>query len=510
MRRAWWLTLTTFFLMSAAWALALPPNGTYDEKDHIVRAYAVATGHIIAHESAVDRRGDTEPAFDVPASLLPTNKSIDCVWAKHPETTTAACQQWLAGIQPITTPTGVSRYSPVYYLVVGLPLVASPNLTGLVLARLLSALLASLLVASAVTALLRTGRRLVGLAIALCCTPLTVDLFGSINPNGLEIAAGVLVFGSLLALARAPADRLDERATRRLLLLAALGSLLLLTIRQLGPVWLALNIVACVLLARPGRVRNLRRRRDVQLLLGGAWAAGLAFAIGWLVCSGITDVAPVPRAAVFMSLPSELYHFLTDRLPFFLDQAVGSFDYGETHLARPVVVAWYLLIGALTVPSLLLAARRTTIVAVGLGVAGLAVLNLLDLHFLPEVGWFSQARYAMPTLVGVVLIAVVRGGWEQRLTQRRMLGRYALTLAAAAAAIQVYALARVMVRFQLGLDARGNPLHYVWRPPVGPLPPLLLMLAGAALLTTHAVTTRAEPAHSLAPARDATEVLEPV
>jgi hypothetical protein len=503
------LTLTTFFLMSSAWALALPPNGTYDEKDHIVRAYAVATGHITAHETAVDRRGDIEPAFDVPASLLPTNKSIDCVWAPHPQATTAACQQWLTGTQPITTPTGVSRYSPVYYLAVGVPLVASPNLTGLLLARLLSAFLASLLVASAVTALLRTGRRLVGLAIALCCTPLTVDLFGSINPNGLEIAAGVLVFGSLLALARAPGDRLDERTTRVLVQLAALGSLLLLTIRELGPVWLALNIVACVLLARPGRVRDLRRRRDAQRLLGGAWAVGLAYAIGWLVYSGITDVAPVPGTAIHMSLLSEVYHSLTDRLLNFANQAVGSFDYGETYLGWPVIVAWYLLIGALIGPSLLHAARRTTIVAAGLAGLSLAVLTLLDLYFLPKVGWFSQARYAMPTLVGIPLIAAARGGWEQRLIQRRALHRYAMILAGAAATIQVYALVRVMIRFELGLDVRINPLHYVWRPPLGPLPPLLLVLAGAALLTTLATTTRAVPARSRTPVRGDPILLEP-
>jgi hypothetical protein len=503
------LTLTAFFLMSSAWALALPANGTYDEKDHIVRAYAVATGQLTARETLADWRGDVKPAFDVPASLLPTNLSVDCAWSPKPQTRPADCQRWLPGAQLISTPTGAGKYSPIYYLPVGIPLAISPDLTGLLLARMLSALLASLLVASAVTALLRIGRRLVALAIVLSCTPLVVDLFGSINPNGLEIAAGILVFSSLLALARAPGDRLDERSIRRLLVGATLGSLLLLTIRQLGPVWLLLDTSACVFLARPGRVRDLLRRRDARVLLGGSWLLGFAFAVGWLAYSGITQVAPVARNALHLSLPDAMYGILTQRVPFYLDQAVGSFDYGETHLSRPIIVVWYLLAAALVLPCLILAPRRAAVVVAGLGLASLAVLIVLELYFLPTVGWFSHVRYAMPSLVGVVLAGAVRGRWEERLIHRRRLYWYALVLAAAAGLIHVYALARVMSRFQDGLNAPVNPLHYMWRPPVGPLPPLLLMLAGAAVLTmlviaAQPITAALAVADSEAPTSDCT------
>jgi hypothetical protein len=484
------LTLTAYFLMTSAWALALPSNGTYDEKDHVVRAYAVVTGQLIARQTMADWRGDVKPAFEVPASLLPTNRTVDCAWSPKPTIRIASCQRWLSGSGLILTPSGAGSYSPVYYLAVGLPLLISPNLTGLLLARMISGLLASLLVASALTALLRIGRRLVALAVVLSCTPLVVDLFGSVNPNGLEIAAGLLAFGSLLALVRAPGDRLDERSTRRLVLMAAVGSVLLLTIRQLGPVWLLLDATACVLLARPGRVRELLRRRDARLLLGGSWLAGLVFAIGWLALSGITTVTPIARNALRLSLFDALHRVVTERIPFYLDQAIGSFDYGETHLSRPVIVLWYLLIAALVLPCLLLAQRRTTVVVAGLGLASLAVLVLLELYFLPTVGWFAQARYAMPSLIGILLIPAVRGRWEEQLVRRRWLRRNALVLAGAASAVHVYALARVMTRFEDGITAPVNPLHYVWRPPVGPVLPLVLMLAGVAVLTTLVIAAR--------------------
>jgi hypothetical protein len=484
------LTLTAFFLMTSAWALALPVNGTFDEKDHIVRAYAVVTGQLITRETVADWRGDVKPAFEVPASLLPTNRTVDCAWSPKPTTRIASCQRWLPGTRLILTPSGAGNYSPIYYLAVGIPLALSPDLTGLLLARMISGLLASLLVASALTALLRIGRRLVVLAIVLSCTPLVVNLFGSVNPNGLEIAAGILAFCSLLALVRAPGDQLDERTTRRLVVMAALGSLLLLTIRQLGPVWLLLDTAACALLARPGRVRDLIRRRDARVLLGGSWVFGLTFALGWLAFSGVTRVAPVARNALHLSLADALYRVLTQRVPFYLDQAVGSFDYGETHLSRPVIVLWYLLAAALVLPCLILAPRRTAVVVAGLGLASLAVLVLLELYFLPTVGWFSQARYAMPSLIGMVLVPAVRGRWEEQLIRRRWLHQAAWVSAATAALIHVYALARVMSRFQDGITAPVNPLHYTWRPPVGPLPPLLLMLAGVALLTTLVIAAR--------------------
>src|SRR2546425_1115272 len=38
--------LVAFFLMSAGWAIGLPVNGTYDENQHVLRAYAAGSGQL--------------------------------------------------------------------------------------------------------------------------------------------------------------------------------------------------------------------------------------------------------------------------------------------------------------------------------------------------------------------------------------------------------------------------------------------------------------------------------
>jgi hypothetical protein len=93
----WWsLCFVSFFGMVAAWSLALPVNGTYDEKQHIVRAYAVATGH-----------------------LTPVGETTDALGRR-----TAVLLPIVAG-----------RYSPVYYAAVGAPLALRPDRLGLGLTR---------------------------------------------------------------------------------------------------------------------------------------------------------------------------------------------------------------------------------------------------------------------------------------------------------------------------------------------------------------------------------------
>jgi Predicted membrane protein (DUF2142) len=494
-RRWWLLSLVAFFLMGTAWALALPVNGTYDEKDHIVFAYAVAHGRLTTERTITDRRDDTKPAFVVPASLLPDFLNVDCPWAPRPYKT-ADCQKWRAERTSVPMPTGAARYSPVYYLPVGIPLALWPDRTGILLARLVSALLSALLLASAVVAALRLGSRLLVVAVALTATPMAVNLYGSVNPNGLEIAAGVLVFCTLLALVR---TEHDDATTRRLLVLAGLGSVLLLTVRQLGPALLALVVVTCLLLARRDRLAALWRRRSARWILGGCWLAGTAFAVGWVWYSGLDDVTPVTRDARHLSGGQLLSQLVTWRLPFYLKQVVGQFGYGETTISLYALVAWYLLGAVLVLPGVLMAGWRARWALLGLAAASLGLLVALEVYFLPRVGWFAHGRYAMPAAVGIVLGAAVAGredgvrredgrgfegggGFEEWLNARGWLTRYALVLTAATAPLHLYALARVMTRYQVGIAAPLNPFGGVWRPPVGSLVPLLVDLAGVLLL----------------------------
>jgi hypothetical protein len=481
-RTVWLGCVAAFFLMAAAWAVALPVNGTYDERQHVVRAYAVAHGDLFPSARAV--RDYDGYAFDAPASLLPEN--ADCTWRKPPQP--ASCQHSVTDRSVVPLQSYSARYSPVYFLPVGLPMLISPDRTGVVLGRLVSALMSALLLASAVVAAVRLGDRLVVAAIALVSTPMAMNLNGSVNPNGLEIAAGVLLFATLLALLRGAG--LDDPATaRRLVVLAGVATFLLLTIRLLGPLLVAFDVAACAVLAGRGRLRALAARPDARWAIGGAAALGVAFTAYWTLAARLIHVVPLPGQAVHLDTWALLRRIASVRAPFYLHQIVGQFSYGETTISKLAIYGWYALVAALVLPALLLGGRRVRLVTAGLAVACGLLLVTLEARYAPVVGWSQHGRYAMPALVGMVLVPAYGGRLAAWLTVRGRLSRFVVGIVAATVPLHLYALARVMTRFQVGIDAPLDPLRGSWHPPVGSVTPLVTALTGLVLLVGIAVGT---------------------
>jgi len=409
----------------------------------------------------------------VPGSLLPGDPH--CVW--YPEDQAASCQGPAGPPGKVARASGAARYSPVYYLPVGLPMLAWPDETGVVLGRLVSALLAALMLASAVVAALRLGSRLLVAGIALVTTPMVANLNGSINPNGIEIAAGVLLFATLLALLR------SDRDSRRLVLLASVAALVLLTVRLFGPVLFAAIVAACLLVARPGRIRSLAGRADVRWLFGGAVALGLLFAIGWNLLAAAAELPAVTDRGRDLTYAQMAREILTQRVPFHVRQVIGSFGYGKTGLSPVAVLIWYALLAVVTLPGVV-GDRLVRRAAIGLTVFSVGLLVVLDAWFVRSIGWISHARYVLPAAVGVVLIAAV----ADRLSLARLrpaLDRPAL-LVAVTVPLHVYAVAMVISRYRSGPDAVVNPFRGDWTPLWGPVVPLVAVLLGAlglALLT---------------------------
>ncbi|WP_433081700.1 DUF2142 domain-containing protein [Dactylosporangium sp. CA-052675] len=456
MRRAFLVAFAAFFLLGAAWALALPVNGTYDEKQHLVRAYAVWTGQWLPHERATDASGIDTSAFTGPRSLLPDN--ADCTWIDKPDYHPASCLVTTGDRADTLVPSAAARYSPVYYALVGLPLRISPDGTGLIWARLLSAALAAALLAAAMA--IAPGR-LERLAVVLVTTPMLANLAGSINPNGLEIAAAVLLFVALL---------------HRRFALAGAGALLLFTVRDLGPFFALAAIVLALFVSRQHPRVLLHRAFAVPAALGAA------FAVFWAaVASRGSDLVPgrpVPPTSTGAIL-SDIAH---GRAEFWARQIVGQFNYGETTISIAVIGLWYLLCAALVLPALVLGDRRLRL---GVGAAFLgsaALLVALELYFAPKVGHFAHGRYVMPLGVGVILLAPLAVGYSAWLSASPWRERAVHVAAALTVPMQLYALARVMTRFGRGISAGLNPFGGAWTPPLGSLVPLLCALVGAALL----------------------------
>lgn len=495
------VAFVAFFLVGAAWAVAMPVNGTYDEKGHLVRAYAVASGQWFPDGRVYVPELDLEvPAFDAPASLLPG--AVDCTW-RPPPPKPASCQGPAGDRAIVEIPSTAARYSPVYYAPVGLPLLIWPDHTGIVLGRGVSVLLSALLLAAAAAIAGRLRNRLLLAGVVLVATPMTMNLAGALNPNGLEIAAGVLLFTALLALLRGhpavdagadggavPAAGGEEAPARGLLWLAGVAAVLLVTLRQLGPLLFVVDVAACLAVAAPGRFGSLWRRRDARWILGGAAAGGLAIYGSWLAVSGLATVDPLPGNARHLEAGELWGQIATVRVPFYLQQIVGQFGYGETMISRYAVCAWYLVWAAVVLPALIMGGWRVRLALTGLvGFCG-ALLVGLEAREAAVVGWSMHGRYVLPSAVGVVLIAAAVVGTAGRPAGPADGPRWAwlpggprrawlpLALVAAVAPLHGYALARVMTRYQLGIDAALDPLHGVWLPPGGPFVPLLLLAGG--------------------------------
>jgi hypothetical protein len=90
---------------------------------------------------------------------------------------------------PVRVGTSAGRHFPVYHVVVGWPLNVWGGWTGLILARLISAALSAANAFLVLARWSRYGLMLAGLVVA--ASPMAVEIGGFINPNGLEISAGI-------------------------------------------------------------------------------------------------------------------------------------------------------------------------------------------------------------------------------------------------------------------------------------------------------------------------------
>ena len=208
--------------------------------------------------------------------------------------------------------------------------------------------------------------------------------------------------------------------------------------------------------------------------------AGVVFIGTWTVISP-ADVAAVPARGIAGNIWSRL---ATERVPFYVKQVVGQFgSRGNTTISPLAVTWWYLLWLAVVVPALLRGGRRLRLVVAGLAAFCLALLLALDVWFAPRSGWFAHSRYVLPTAVGIVLLAAVGA--------RRVPPRwFTIGLVAATAPVHLYALARAMTRFQVGLDAGLDPFGGDWHPVGGSVLPLAAMALGVVALITVVVTHR--------------------
>jgi putative flippase GtrA len=467
--RVWALAFTAFFLLGAAWAVAMPYDGPPDELQHVTRAYGVAAGQIYA--------GPVNAKVRTAKSLVP--RHVGCF--RWNTTVSARCMQTPGANVPSRTKrvsykSDASGYNPSYYLFVGPVLHVWPDMRGIIVARLLTDAEISALLASALAIAWRSRDRWLIAGIAVCVTPVVVNLMGAVNPAGVEIGAAVALWVSLL-------DLLEPRPVRPLVVAVALwsGSVLAVT-RGFGVGWLAAIAAVCAFGAGWSRLRTLWQLKRIRWTALGIAIASAA-AIAWDLLAGANfdlSAANAPKTKLIQVVAQELWL----RVPYYLDGMVRLTSYGDILVPQTLSAIWFGVLGLIVLGGFWLGTTRARIQIAAIVGVSLAMLVVTDVDAVRQGFWFSQGRYALPLLVGAPMIGAVQIGRSTALSADRVKSLLRL-IAVALLPMQMVALWSSMLRFQHGFPANGrlplNVLTGTWLPPYGPLLPLILMTGGLAV-----------------------------
>ncbi len=486
-----WILFAGFFGMCAAWAVAMPVAGTTDEAQHIVRAYGVVSGQIYGevNETWYMRQGAD---FIVPRSLALT-QATDCMYHTEPgslkeQRRGASCFTLTRDTSPELAGSWVGRYHPAYYAAVGWPLLLKPTYAGIIASRLLSALFSAVLLALAASLAIRLRRPLLLTGILLGVTPVAISIMGAVNPNGLEIAAGILLWTAGLAITQA-SDDLTAAEWRRLVWIFAMAACVMVSVRQTGPVIFG-AIVVILALAAPREMRTkLIRDRGIRVA-GGIVAAVSLIAVAWVITahaytmSGMTPMTPTEPSNMVLGL-------IKYRLDSWLTTTVGMFGYSETFAPPALIIAWGIAISAIMLPSLLSAARREIAVMAAIFAATAGLLAALDFRYYTVIGWSQTGRYFLALGAGLMIYSTfVHRGFGAAANKRLVLMAGSIVFVC-----QLFSLAMVMSRFQRGPVGGINPFRGDWFPMFGPVVPIVLLTAGVITMLYLAYRYAAAPWH---------------
>lgn len=478
-RRIWLLAFLVFVLLGTAWSLAMPYDGPADELQHVLRAYAVWSGQIIAPANGLIR---------APQSLVPNGLQVaeSCFRWNHAASAHCAAT---AGAnvaqthQMILSQSNAVSYSPVYYALAGWPIRIWPTYFGIILSRLLTTLFMSAFIACAVTVLVRLkhGRWLLaGLLVAL--TPTMVNLEGGVNPAGPEIVVGLALWAALIAL-------IDARELRPgLIRLACVSAAFLAVFRSFGLEWMILILGTALLgLAWP-RPRELRRVvPGLRGLLANRTARrwlplsviGVGFGFWWDEFTGGVGNLASGSTAGHLTLAHAYVDELWTRTTFYTDGFIALTSYGDVPTPDLVFYTWFAVCGALILLALAVTTWRNRLRIAGIIAASYVILIYPDAETVAHGWWISQGRYALPFLIGAPLLAAHVLGENQVLGSLH-LRKLTRLIAVVLLPIQLFMLYVTMIRFESG-GSHLDVLHGAWLPPLGPELPLLVCCAAIAV-----------------------------
>jgi len=466
-------------LLSILWALAGPIFSSPDENAHAAKAIGQFRGELLG-EHKYDAR---YPVIDLPSSYR-YSPGIVC-FAHHSEIA-ADC-----GVK-LGDPGGtdwfdswVGSYNPTYYYLVGWPSVFLGGSTGIYAMRIVGALACSALLALAFTLGIRARRaRWIPVGLAFAASPMVVYLDGSISPQGMEVASGVLLTVSLLRLLEKRRDWGSVFSARWLLWTGVvIGGVMLAVSRALGPLWVVL--IVAVIFTVHGWRRSLRLFAEAYSY---RWIAVIAavgfFSIGWTLYSGSlsgqaeeTD-APLVGASFLAGAGATLR--LTGR---FATEAAGVFGWLDTPLPEVLYALYAGAVIAVIVLAFAASRGRLRRVVVGSLLVALLVPAIVQGISVSRTGLIWQGRYGLFLYLAVLFILV----WiiSQSTESNHLSTGVALAVNLIVTAYGVAAFVIVLRRYVVGTDDVITKMlsSPEWQPPLTwPVLTLLMILTSLAFV----------------------------
>lgn len=475
-RSVFWVAFLIFAVFATVWSLASPIFSVPDENAHALKAVAQVRGQVLGYQV----EGVKHTVVDLPAEYSYTPQTVCFAYVPTQpgncgvELGDAGGSTWFS--------TWVGAYNPLYYYAVGWPSLILDGSAGIYGMRIVSGLLAATFVAWAYQAALSGRRsRWMPLGLAFAAAPMVVYFFGSVNPNGIEIASAIALWTALPRLLRqfdsrnAPAD--GSTLPRWYLWgIVTLASVTLATARATGPLWLVVVVGVCFIASGWDPVKTLFTTARSYLWLAIV-AAGGVFSIVWTLrggsLSGQAEATDAPL--VGGSFLQGFFHVLRTT-PGYLQQAVGYFGWFDTPLPASAYWLFVVPLGVLLVLCLAASRRRGLVSIAVVAAAALFVPALVQGYSVSQTGIIWQGRYGLFLYLGVVILAAVMLSEKQADRAAFLSTRVTWMGSALIALFGMLAFTVVMKRYVVG---SGQPINAMWENPAWQPPlgwPLLLAL----------------------------------
>lgn len=472
--------------LTCAWGLSTRPFTSADEPAQYLRALAVSRLDVFMTRPrggalAIARREQplglrlsaggyrTEAmntrVLSVPAEMSPPARSDRCLDGRA-DAGSGSC--------PEATYNGT--YFPLGYVLPAVGVAVAGNAAvGLWLGRLGSAIgcLTFLLIAVALAA--RGGRwGILGLLTAL--SPAVLFWSSMLNPDGLEIAAGLAFACGCLRLAREGGALPGWAAAG-----TAVSGAVAVVVWALGPLYVAIDLILllCLVARRPAR-DLFRSRRKALTRYGLAPALAFGLYCAWSVAIGRTHGGP--ELSPLLPSPHEALH----QLSLVWKQSVGVFGWGNLALPRAIYRGCLLGVVLLVAIAWRHGDRRDRLLLLAAVVMSVVLpVALYQWLLRPPSDQGVQGRYVLPVLMLVPLLAgdvLSRRASKLSPTLTRLGPALGIALVSA---IGFGALVYV-ARTEAGASGAGF-AHAGWSPPIGWDLWLLLVAVSAAAFVIAAV-----------------------